>query len=181
MRLNGLLMLGLAYLALSATVYGAIDVYLKIPEIPGESMAKGHEDEIDVLSLSWGITQPTSTHIGSGTTASNVHFGDLSITKYVDRASPLLFLNCCRGTHLPEAVFTFQKMGEVPYDILRITLEKVIISGVEIVGDVGDTEIQEQVTFNFAKIRFEYFILSPDGKPQPAGEMTWDVTLNKEI
>ena len=35
----------------------AVDVFLKIKGIPGESADSKHKNEIDVLSYSWGISQ----------------------------------------------------------------------------------------------------------------------------
>ena len=39
--------------------------FLKIADIKGESSDKNHEDEIDVLSWSWGMTQSGTTSTGA--------------------------------------------------------------------------------------------------------------------
>lgn len=36
----------------------ALDMFLKIDGIPGESTDARHRDEIDVLSYNWGESQP---------------------------------------------------------------------------------------------------------------------------
>ena len=66
----------------------AVDMFLKLGDVKGESAAGGHTEEIDVLAWSWGMTQSGTTHMGSGGGAGKVDVHDLSITKYVDKATP---------------------------------------------------------------------------------------------
>ena len=41
----------------------ALDMFLKLDGIAGESTNKGHKDEIEVLSFSWGVSN--SSEIGA--------------------------------------------------------------------------------------------------------------------
>ena len=45
----------------------AYDSFLKIEGIKGESLDSKHKDEIEVLSFSWGATQPGAFGGGGGT------------------------------------------------------------------------------------------------------------------
>jgi type VI secretion system secreted protein Hcp len=172
----GFILLGMLFWTLPAL--GVIETFLKIEGVEGESKDKEHTNEIDVLSFSWGLTQSTSTHAGTGGATGKVSFGDITVIKNVDSASPLLVLRCCEGKHFPEAILTFRKTGEHPYDILKITLEDVIISHIDIVGSVGDSVLQEQVGLNFAKITFEYFTQKPDGTSVPGDSVIWDIRID---
>ena len=42
----------------------AVDAFLKLGDLKGESPVDGHEDEIQVLSWNWGMTQAGTTHRG---------------------------------------------------------------------------------------------------------------------
>ena len=42
----------------------AVDIFIKIGDIKGESMDKAHKDEIDVLNWSWGMAQSGNMHVG---------------------------------------------------------------------------------------------------------------------
>ena len=53
---------GLAAVAAAA----ASPAFLKIKDLPGESRDKGHKEEIEILSFSWGATQPGSHAGGTG-------------------------------------------------------------------------------------------------------------------
>ena len=44
----------------------AADIFAKLGDIKGESADAKHKDEIEVLSFSWGVTNPPPTSGGSG-------------------------------------------------------------------------------------------------------------------
>ena len=44
----------------------AMDMFLKIEGVDGESRDDKHAGEIDVLAWSWGMTQSGSMHVGGG-------------------------------------------------------------------------------------------------------------------
>src|SRR5690606_34763236 len=132
----------------------AVDAFLKLGDIKGEAQAEGHEEEIEVLSWSWGMTQLGTTHRGTGGGAGKVEVNDLSIVHYLDAASPNLVRACCTGKHIPEAILTLRKAGETPLDYLIIKLEDVIVTSVVPGGMSGTDEIQESFTLNFRKFTY---------------------------
>ena len=80
----------------------AVDIFIKIGDLKGESVDTKHKGEIDVLAWSWGMTQSGTTHTGSGGGAGKVNVQDLSFTKYVDKSTPNLMQYCCNGKHFPK-------------------------------------------------------------------------------
>ena len=108
----------------------AYDAFLKIDGIPGESTDSKHEEWIEILSFSHGVSQP-STVVG-GTTARCNH-QDFSIVKALDKASPKLALYCCNGEHIAEA--KLQLCSPTPFmewrQFMEYTLSDVIISEVK--------------------------------------------------
>src|SRR5258707_2678274 len=105
----------------------AVDMFLKIDDIKGESKDSKHKDEVDVLAWSWGMSQSGTTHTGGGGGAGKVSVQDISVIKYVDKSSPVLQLACCNGKHFKEALLTVRKAGETPLEYLKITMKEVII------------------------------------------------------
>lgn len=138
----------------------AFDAFLKLGDIKGESVADGHAGEIDVLSWSWGVSQTGTTHRGTGGGAGKANVTDISISKFLDAASPTLFLNCCTGKHFKEATLTVRKAGDKPLDYLVIKLSDIIITGVQIGGSAGSEEMTESLSLNFAL--FEYVVQPQD-------------------
>ena len=134
----------------------AVDAFLKLGDLKGESPDKDHKEEIDVLSWSWGMTQRGTTHRGTGGGAGKVNVQDLTIVHTIDTASPALVLACCNGKHFPEATLTLRKAGEHPLEYLVITLNDCIITAVQTGGADGEEVTTESFTLNFAKFKYAY-------------------------
>jgi len=156
----------------------AVDAFLKM-DVKGESVVDGHEESIQILSWSWGMSQTGTTHRGTGGGAGKVDVQDLSFTHYVDSASPTLIMACCNGKHFEEAVLTVRKAGEKPLDYLILTMTDVIITSVSPGGASGDELITENVTLNFSKYKLAY--QPQDNKGAKAGgaiEVEYDIAKN---
>ena len=96
----------------------AVDMFIKIGALGGESKDKAHKGEIDVLAWSWGVSQSGSMHSGGGGGSGKVNVQDLSFTKWQDAASCELIKAACKGTHIPEALLTVRKAGDKPLEHL---------------------------------------------------------------
>ena len=59
----------------------AVDMFIKIGDIKGESRDAKHKDEIDVLSWSWGMSQSGSMHVGGGGGAGRSTGGGATVTR----------------------------------------------------------------------------------------------------
>src|SRR4051794_7475508 len=108
----------------------AVDIFLKLADINGESKDKSHSEEIDVLSWSWGMSQSGTAHLGSGGGAGKVNVQDISITKYVDSATCDLMKCCATGKHLKDGKITVRKAGENPLEFMTIDLEEILVAAV---------------------------------------------------
>ena len=78
----------------------ASDIFAKLGDIKGESIDDKHKDEIEVLSFSWGVTNPGSISFAGGGGVGKATFQDLIIVHKIDKASPLLMKACAAGAHL---------------------------------------------------------------------------------
>ena len=153
----------------------AVDMFLKLDSIKGESVDAKHPDEIDVISWSWGMTQSGTTHAGPGGGAGKVNVQDLSLTKYIDSATPNLAKFCCTGEHFKKAVLTVRKAGKTPLEYLKVTMEEGIISGLSTGGSGGSDRLTETVTLNFAKFKVEYVPQKADGSGGSAVEAVYQI------
>ena len=156
----------------------AVDMFLKLGDIKGESSDSKHKGEVDVLAWSWGMSQSGTTHQGSGGGAGKVNVQDLSLTKYVDKATPNLMMSCCNGKHYKEALLTVRKAGEKPLEYVKITMKDVLVAGVTTGGHGGEERITENVTLNFAEFKVEYTPQKADGSGDAAIEIGWKIAEN---
>jgi type VI secretion system secreted protein Hcp len=162
----------------------AMDMFLKLGDINGESVDKDpkHKDSIDVLAWSWGLSNAGTTHTGGGGGAGKVNVQDLSFTKYVDKASTALLLAGCNGKHYASALLTVRKAGEKPLEYIKITLKEVLVTSVSTGGSGGEDRLTENVTLNFATFKVEYTPQDKTGAPGKTVEVTWDIAGNtKEV
>jgi len=153
----------------------AVDMYLKIGDIKGESRDKVHSAAIDVLAWSWGASNSGSAHVGSGAGAGKSNFQDLSFTKYIDSASPLLLQACAGGKHYPEATLTVRKAGDTPLEYLVIKMSEVLVSSFSTGGSGGEDRLTENVTLNFAKFVFTYTPQDAKGAKLTSIPATYDI------
>jgi type VI secretion system secreted protein Hcp len=157
----------------------AFDTFIKIGSLKGESPDKGHEDEIQVLSWSWGMSQSGTTHTATGGGAGKVNVQDISFTHHLDASSPNLVKACCTGEHFDKASLTSRKAGGSPLDYLVVELDDVIITSVSHGGSHGEDQMTENVTLNFAKFKLSYQPQDNKGaKKGGAIEATYDIAKN---
>jgi len=134
----------------------AIDSFLKLGTLKGESVVKGFEDQTQILSWSWGMTQTGTTHTATGGGAGKVDIHDLQVTKLVDAASPMLALACSKGTHYDTAVLTMRKAGGTALEYVTITLTDIIVSSYSVASAHNADQLTDVITLNFAKYKYSY-------------------------
>jgi type VI secretion system secreted protein Hcp len=158
----------------------AVDMFLKLDGIKGESKDHKHPDEIHIESFSWGLSQTGAHGVGGGGGAGKVNVHDISITKFLDKSSPELMLACCNGKHIPTGLVTVRKAGETPVEYLKIKLTDILISGIQHAGHGSDL-LTESLSLNFAKFNLEYQEQGADGKAK-GGPVTigWDIKANQK-
>ena len=159
----------------------AVDMFLKLNGIDGESADKTHAKEIDILSWSWGASQSGTMHMGTGGGAGKVNVQDLSIVKFVDSASHLLLKHCHSGAHIDEGILTVRKAGGTPLEYIVITMREIIVSSVSTGGSGGEDRLTENVSLNFAEFEYAYVPQKADGTGDAAKEFKWDIPGNQEL
>ena len=156
----------------------AMDIFIKIGDLKGESIDDKHKDEVHVLAWSWGMSQSGTTHAGPGGGAGKVNVQDISFTHYIDKCSPNLMLACAKGKHFSEAHLVVRKAGEKPLEYLKIKMEDVIITSVTTGGSGGEDRLTENVSLNFAKFKVEYTPQKKDGSGDAPVTAGWDIAGN---
>ena len=157
----------------------AVDMFLKIEGIKGESADDKHKDEIDVLAWSWGASQSGTMHTGGGGGAGKANFQDVSVTKWVDKSSHALLKAVSVGQHIKSALLTVRKAGEKPLEYIKLTLKDCLISSVSTGGSGGEDRLTENITINFANFAYEYTPQKADGSGDAVLPFGFDIKANK--
>lgn len=135
----------------------AVDYFLKLDGVEGESQDSKHKGEIDVESWSWGESQTGTMAYGGGGGAGKVSMQDFHFVMKVNKASAKLLLACANGEHLKKATLTCRKAGKEQQEFLKITFTDCLVSSYQ-TGGSGHSDVlpTDQISLNFAKIEFEY-------------------------
>ncbi|MGZ8771553.1 MAG: Hcp family type VI secretion system effector, partial [Aeromicrobium sp.] len=126
--------------------------FLKIDGIQGESTNVGHKDEIDVLSWSWGASNPTSVVGSGGGGAGKATFQDFHFVARISKASPTLLLSCASGTHHKTAALSGVRSAgkSKSAEFLKYKLSDVVVTTVQHGDGEGGVPI-EQFSLNYSK------------------------------
>lgn len=160
----------------------AMDVYLQIDGIRGESQDEKHKDWIEVTGVHWALNQPRSAtaSTGGGHTAERVEISEVMFHKLADLASPILQQTCAMGKTIPKAKFEFMRAdgNGQPIKYYEVELENVMIAS--IAPGIGDSGIlSEQVGIKFSKIKWKYTQQKIGGGTGGNTSGGWDLAANK--
>jgi type VI secretion system secreted protein Hcp len=162
----------------------AIDVYLQIDGIKGESADDKHKDWIECLSVDFGVLQPKSAtaSTGGGHTAERCEHKDIIFTKLADLATPLLLQNSSSGKTIPKAKFEFMRAdgkGErVKY--FEIEIENLIVSS-DMPSVAEGNILTEVVSLKYSQVKWKYTQQKIGGGAGGNTSGGWDLAKNKVI
>ncbi|HXV39253.1 MAG TPA: type VI secretion system tube protein Hcp [Nitrosopumilaceae archaeon] len=154
--------------------FAAVDYFLKIDGVEGESTDDKHKGQIEIESWSWGATQTGTSSTGGGGGAGKVQFQDFHFTKKVDKSSPKLMQAVATGEHLKSVELTVRKAGGTQMDYYIVHLEDVLVSSYSSSGSSGEVPM-ESISFNYQKIEFQYIPTNPDGTAGQAVKASWNL------
>jgi type VI secretion system secreted protein Hcp len=182
----------------------AVDFFLKIDGVDGESTDDKHKGEIDIESFSWGATNNANAAHGGGGGAGKVSFQDFHFVARFNKASPKLLLATATGEHFKKATLTVRKSGREQVDFLTWTLNDCIVASyqtggnrtpvLESVKNVEEPSPEvtavrnaaagapvDEFSLNFAKIEVSYRPQSADGALESPVTAGWDLATNKKV
>ena len=124
-----------------------------------------------------------TTHAGAGG-AGKANFQDISVTKFIDKASPDLMQHTANGKIYPKPELLAHKpcvecKADEPYYTLRI--ENILVSSVSTGGSGGEDRLTENVSLNFSKVQWCYSEQNPDGSFESPICGDWDIELNDRL
>ena len=155
------------------------DFFLQITGVPGESTDAKHKSWIDVMSWSFGESNPGSLQSGGGGGAGKVQMSDFNFMSRMSKASPKLFLACANGQHMKEAKLVGVHSGPMQQEYLTWTFSDVLVSSYQTSGSEGGDDVMDSVSLAFSKVRVEYKLQKADGSLDKAISAGYDLKSNK--
>jgi type VI secretion system secreted protein Hcp len=148
----------------SFTSAAAVDQFLKVDGVKGDSQDSSRFNDIDILAWSWGASSVTK---GRGTSC---NIQDVSITKYVDSASPVLLMGQLNGTVYATAQLAVRSVGSsasgtTPLEYILIDFNNVRITSLSTGGSGGEDRLTENLSFSFSDATYTYTPQTIDTSP----------------
>lgn len=160
----------------------AFDAYMKIGTIRGESTDKNHEEWIQLLSYSHGLSNAVSGSASRGGGGSEgVEHAKFSIVKALDKASPKLNLACCNGEDLDTVTIELCRASGEKQVYMKYVMEAPVkVTSVCPGGSSkGGADVPlEEVSFDYGKMTWTYTELDNKGAAKGDIEAFWDTTSN---
>ena len=157
----------------------AVDMFLKIDGIEGESKDSKLSGQIHIESFSCGVEQVGTAESGGGLGSGKAKFEDFEFTMPTQKASAKIYVACASGKHIKSAVLSIRKAGGTQEVFLKHTFTDLLISSFRTAN--GDPQPIDTVKFNFVKLQTEYKEQGTDGKLKGAVTGGYDLKLNKSL
>lgn len=160
----------------------AIDAYLRIDGIKGESLDEQHRGWIECYAVNFGVDQPRSATASTsgGHTAERAELDDVLLSKLTDMSTPILLQYCAMGKTIPKAVFEFMRAdGDGnPVKYFEMELENVLIGMVKpgIRPGIGMTE---NICLKFSRVKWKYCQQRVSGGSGGNTAGGWDLATNR--
>jgi len=151
-------------------------IFIKIEGVDGESMAEGHENWIEVLSVSESIARPADTS-GSGRRRGSAIFEDVVLEKFLDKTSPKLREALAQGRNYPLIDIDIttncgdREVVYFSYEFRNSQLSSISLKGMSAGGDRPN----EEFSLNFEEIKWTYTIIEPDCSSGGKVEASWSL------
>jgi type VI protein secretion system component Hcp len=158
-----------------ASATASADIYLLVPGVAGDSIAKGHEGWIRVSSVDWGVNNNTTIGSATGGAGAGKAAGEkLSLTIPTGPWSRDLVNNLTKGTHYPQVVIDQTGIDGRPS--YRVTISTLFLTKYHI-DSTAKSQPEDEIEGVFGSFRAEFYAISADGKVT-ATPVGWNFVTN---
>lgn len=155
----------------------AVDYFLKLDGIEGESADEKHKNQIQLMSWSWGASNMSSVAGTGGSGAGKVDMSDFNLMTYFDKSTPKFFKNISKGTHITKGTLEAVKSGADGKPYLKIDFQEIFITGLQMSASSEVPSVS--ITFTYNEIKVDYSQQDEKGNLVSTGAVTFNTKQNK--
>lgn len=157
-------------------------IFLEHPTIKGWTSDKNHQGCIDIEDIRWGVNRQitSSTSTRGDRESSNAVISDLSLTKWMDKTSPYLFMETCCGTGKTiKIIMTKTGAGDGADVFLEYTLENALFSKMEVQAiRASNIRPAEEYRISFTSMSVKYIQYDENGNILAPEAVGFNTTTN---
>ena len=148
-------------------------------DVTGESSLTDYVGKMELLSFSHGVAmQITGDISNTERTSGKPNHQDMTVTKYLDAASPVLAQGCCQGTGYPQVDIIIGRNDSAKViELMRYTMKNVLVSSISVGGGGGDKPV-ETVTLNYNDIAWKFTSQKSTIGQNGVVNGTWNLATN---
>lgn len=140
----------------------AADIFMLIPNVAGDSIAKGHEKWIRVTSLDWAVVAESSWTKGGGASVGKPNPGVIEFVLPTGTWSQHFMRRI--GLGKSEATIVIDALASDGRPLYRMTLDGFFVTQYRIATLPATPLPQDHINGVFKKVKVEYYATGPDGK-----------------
>jgi type VI secretion system secreted protein Hcp len=138
--------------------------YLSIPGVPGRSVVKGFEDQIELLTWAWGVDNNATIGSGGGAGSGKATPRDVITLAESGIQSPLLLLDTNTGRHVQSALLScVRSASKKPFTFMTLKFEDLLVTSYAVTPDPTNGFPLDLVHLVFEKVTQTVFPQNPDG------------------
>ncbi|HEX8713580.1 MAG TPA: type VI secretion system tube protein Hcp [Terracidiphilus sp.] len=155
----------------------AVDYFLKLDGIEGESADEKHKNQIQLMSWSWGASNMSSVAGTGGSGAGKVDMSDFNLMTFFDKSTPKFFKNISKGTHITKGTLEAVKSGADGKPYLKIDFQEIFITSLQMSASSEVPSVS--ITFTYNEIKVDYSQQDEKGNLVSTGAVTYNTKQNK--
>jgi type VI secretion system secreted protein Hcp len=155
----------------------AVDYFLKIDGVEGESSDANFKNQIQLMSWSWGASQVSSVAGTGGSGAGKADLSDFSLMTYFDKSTPKFFKSIGLGTHIASGTLSAVKSGGQGKPYLKVDFAEIFVTSLQMSGSSEVPTVS--ISFTYNEIKIDYSVQDEKGNLKSTGPITYNTKENK--
>jgi type VI secretion system secreted protein Hcp len=155
----------------------AVDYFLKLDGVEGESSDANFKNQIQLMSWSWGASQVSSVAGTGGSGAGKADLSDFSLMTYFDKSTPKFFKSIGLGTHIGSGTLSAVKSGSQGKPYLKVDFAEIFVTSLQMSGSSEVPTVS--ISFTYNEIKIDYSVQDEKGNLKSTGPITYNTKENK--
>jgi len=155
----------------------AVDYFLDLDGIQGESQDEKFKDKIQLMSWSWGASNVSSVAGTGGSGAGKADVSDFSCMTFFDKSTPKLFKAIGKGQHITKGTLSAVKSGAEGKPYLKVNFTEIFVTGLQMSASSEVPSVS--LTFTYNEIGIDYSLQDEKGNLKSTGEVKYSTKQNK--
>jgi type VI secretion system secreted protein Hcp len=156
-------------------------IILQFKDIKGNTLIDGFANGIQIMSFSHNVSMPMNFDTSNTErTLGRPSFGEFSLQKMTDQATPALYAACTAGTKLGDATISIGRNEGGKFMLqMKYVLKNAMISNIATSG--GGSDMMDSLSINFSGMTSQYTQQNPDSTLAGTAPFGWDLSTNKTL